>query len=128
MEGASSGATEAGSIRLATHLGRGSINSAKLCTWKCLFLSTSLGIFETSILFICGNDISTWFTDDKFLQDIMNNMLPVVGIGNILMVFGMVRLHKVSLTLFYVPHFNLFNSRSLSSLGLLVLSGRPRKV
>jgi len=90
MEGASSGATEAGSIRLATHLGRGNVNSAKLCTWKCLFLSTSLGIFETSILFICGNDISTWFTDDKFLQDIMNGMLPVVGIGNILMVFGMV--------------------------------------
>ncbi len=90
MEAASGGSTDAGSIRLGMHLGSGNIEKAKLCTWKCLFLSTCLAVLETSLLFMCGEDTAKWFTSDKTLQDIMKKMIPMVGFANILMVFGMI--------------------------------------
>ena len=90
FESASEGLGEAGSIRLAFHLGAGNIEEAKRSTWKSLFLSACLAIFMTSVFFICGEDLPTWFTDDETLQDMINSMIPLVGVGNILMVFGMV--------------------------------------
>ena len=84
------GLSEAGSIRLAYHLGKGDIKTAKRSTWKTLFFSTIFAILMTTILFICGDSLSTWFTSDPILQRMLNELVPIIGVGNILMVFGMV--------------------------------------
>ena len=90
FEAATEGLGEAGSIRLAFHLGTGNIEAAKRSTWKSLFLSTWLAIFMSSVFFFCIGLIPGWFTDDETLQRMIIKMLPLVGVGNILMVFGMV--------------------------------------
>jgi len=90
FEAATEGFSEAGSMRLAFHLGRGNIKDSKRTTAKSLFMSTCLAIFISSIFFICGDDLSTWYTDDETLQGMVNDVIPLVGIGNILMIFGMI--------------------------------------
>lgn len=90
FESATGGFAEAGSIRVANHLGRGDIENAKKSSWKTLLISTMLALVITSILLICGDSLSTWFTNDNTLQRMLNDLIPLIGIGNILMVYGMV--------------------------------------
>ena len=90
FEASTQGLMEAGAMRLAFHLGKGDINKSSSSAWKTLFLSTILRMVVTVILFICGEDLPTWFTKDETLQDMVNSVIPIIGIGNILMVFGMV--------------------------------------
>eukprot|EP00521_Asterionellopsis_glacialis_P013049 CAMPEP_0195293792 /NCGR_PEP_ID=MMETSP0707-20130614/13354_1 /TAXON_ID=33640 /ORGANISM="Asterionellopsis glacialis, Strain CCMP134" /LENGTH=987 /DNA_ID=CAMNT_0040354587 /DNA_START=164 /DNA_END=3127 /DNA_ORIENTATION=+ len=90
FESATGGLSEAGSIRLAYHLGKGNVEQAPLSAWKSLFMSTVVAIFITIIFFICGDLLAAWFTSDAVLQEILKSMIPLVGLGNIFMVFGMV--------------------------------------
>ena len=57
---------------------------------KSLFLCFNLSFIITSLLFICGDSISGWYTSDPTLRRILNNLIPMIGVGNVLMVFGMV--------------------------------------
>ena len=84
------GLGEAGSIRLAFHLGKGNIEMAKLSAWKSLFISMCLALTVSVLLFVLMPYIPGMFTDDETLQDMVHDVLPLIGIGNILMVFGMV--------------------------------------
>ena len=90
FESATEGLSEAGAIRLAFHLGKGNVDQAPMSAWKSLFLSSVLAIFITVILFICSDDVPGWFTKDETLQKMLISTIPLVGMGNILMVFGMV--------------------------------------
>lgn len=90
FESATEGLSEAGSIRLAFHLGKGNVKQAPISAWKSLFLSSILAVFITAIFFICGDDLPGWFTKDETLQNMLTSMIPLVGMGNILMIFGMV--------------------------------------
>lgn len=49
-----------------------------------------LAIFISSVLFLCGSSLPRWFTSDETLQNMLNPIIPLIGIGNILMIFGMV--------------------------------------
>jgi len=53
-------------------------------------MSSVLAVFITCILFICGDTLPKWFTSDVTLQNMLTPMIPLIGIGNILMIFGMV--------------------------------------
>jgi len=90
FESATEGLSESGAIRLAYHLGKGNVEGAKASAWKSLFLSTVLAIFISSVLFLCGSSLPRWFTSDETLQNMLNPIIPLIGIGNILMIFGMV--------------------------------------
>jgi len=90
FESATEGISEAASIRLAYHLGKGNVEAAKRSAWKSLFLSSILAIIITSVFFICGDNLAGWFTQDDTLQEMVNSTIPLVGVGNILMIFGMV--------------------------------------
>ncbi len=90
FEAATEGFSEAGSMRLALHLGKGNIKSSRRSSWKSLFLTTILAIVITTVLFICGEFVAGWFTEDETLQGMINSMLPLVGFGNIFMAFGSV--------------------------------------
>ncbi len=90
FEAATEGFSEAGSVRLAFHLGKGNIRSSIRSSWKSLFLTTILAIVITIVFFICGEFVSGWFTEDETLQGMINSMIPLVGFGNIFMAFGSV--------------------------------------
>ena len=90
FEATTQGLMEAGAMRLAFHLGKGDINKSPTSAWKTLFLSTLLRTVTTGVLFLCSENLSSWFTKDETLQDMVNSVIPIIGIGNILMVFGMV--------------------------------------
>ncbi|GFH46031.1 hypothetical protein CTEN210_02505 [Chaetoceros tenuissimus] len=90
FEAFTEGLGEAGSIRLAFHLGKGNIDMAKLSAWKSLFISMCLALTVSALLFVLMPYIPGMFTDDETLQDMVHDALPLIGIGNILMVFGMV--------------------------------------
>ena len=90
FEAFTEGLGEAGSIRLAFHLGKGNIDMAKLSAWKLLFISMCLALTVSALLFVLMPYIPGMFTDDETLQDMVHDVLPLIGIGNIFMVFGMV--------------------------------------
>lgn len=90
FEAATNGLTEAASIRVAYHLGNGNISKAQLASYKSLFMGVSLSFFITALLFILGEDLATWYTPDKVLQDMLNSCIPMIGVANIFMVYGMI--------------------------------------
>ncbi len=63
---------------------------AKMCAFKSLFMGTCLSFFITALLFIMGQDLPTWFTPDETLQGMLNKLIPMIGVANIFMIFGMV--------------------------------------
>jgi len=88
FEAAVGGFSEAGSVRLALHLGEGNIPAAKKTAWKSLFVTTCLASFVTGLFFLCGDQVAIWFTDDHTLQLMIEEMIPLVGFCNIFMAFG----------------------------------------
>lgn len=53
-------------------------------------MGVSLSFFITAFLFILGEDLATWFTPDVLLQQMLNDCIPMIGIANIFMIFGMI--------------------------------------
>lgn len=90
FEAATSGLSEAASIRVAYHLGKGDVNMAKLSSYKSLFMGVSLSFLITSVLLIMGEDLPKWLTPDETLRSMLNDVIPLIAMANILMVFGMV--------------------------------------
>lgn len=89
FEAATEGLAEAGSMRLAFHLGRGDVQTSKLSCWKTLFLSTILACALSTVFLILSPYIPHWFTNDETLVSMVKVQLPLIGVGNIFMVFGM---------------------------------------
>jgi|AntRauTorckE5430_2_1112549.scaffolds.fasta_scaffold09505_4 Na+-driven multidrug efflux pump len=90
FEAATNGLAEAGSIRLAFHLGRGDVEASKLSSSKTLFLSTCLSCMMSAGFLFLIPYLPHWFTKDNTLQNMVEALLPFVAIGNILMAYGMV--------------------------------------
>lgn len=79
---------EAGSMRLAFHLGRGKVQKARRSAGKTIFWSICVSILVSSIFLICMPYIPYWFTNDSTLQSLTKDCLPMIGIGNIYMSFA----------------------------------------
>jgi len=90
FESATNGLGSAAGVRVAYHLGKGNATMAKKSAYKSLLLSVLAACFITSILFMCGRNLSTWFTTDATLQHMLNDCIPLIGLGNLTMTFGMV--------------------------------------
>lgn len=88
FEAAVGGFSEAGSVRLALHLGEGNIRAAQKAAWKSLFVTTCLASFVTVLFFVCGGQVAIWFTEDATLQLMIEQMIPLVGFSNVFMAFG----------------------------------------
>ena len=89
-EAATEGLSEAASIRVACHLGNGNIDMAKLSSFKSLLMGVILSVFITALLFIMGDELPKWLTPDPTLQNMLNDVIPMIGMANVFMVFGMV--------------------------------------
>jgi len=82
------GFSNAGSVRLALHLGKGNIVQAKRSAWKSLFLVTTLGLFISIVYAIIGDHIAVLFTSDETLQNMLKAMIPIICFGNVFQSFG----------------------------------------
>lgn len=90
FEAASEGIGDGAEVRVAYHLGKGNPQMAKISANKSILLGTIFSCFVTSIFFIIGDSLPVWFTTDPVLQSLIRDLLPLIGVGNITMSFGMV--------------------------------------
>lgn len=65
------------------------METSKLSCWKTLFLSTLFACILSIVFFIVSPYVPDWYTDDATLRGMIAAQLPLIGIGNIFMVFGM---------------------------------------
>lgn len=79
---------DASEVRCAFLLGSGQPEKAKRSAYKSIFIGIFLSLFLTSIIFMLGESIATWFTDDPALQHIIADLIPLFGIGNMTLTMG----------------------------------------
>jgi MATE family multidrug resistance protein len=89
LETSTEGFGEAAAIRVAYHLGSGSAQLARLASHKALLISTLQSLFITSILLMAGKNIANILVPDPTLQELLNNLIINVSLGNIVMSFAM---------------------------------------
>lgn len=88
FESSSEGCGEATAVRVAYHLGNNHPYLAKISAYKCSIVGMAIAFFFTSLLFMCGENLPSWFTVDPTLQAIIFDLIPLLGIGNIAMTYG----------------------------------------
>mmetsp|Transcript_32802 Transcript_32802/g.37315 ORF Transcript_32802/g.37315 Transcript_32802/m.37315 type:complete len:878 (+) Transcript_32802:172-2805(+) len=79
---------DAGGVRVGYHLGASNPGMAQISAYKAILVSVIAASFETSILFIVGEDLATWFTPDPALQHMIAELIPLIGLGNITLSAG----------------------------------------
>lgn len=79
------GLSDAAEVRCAFLLGNGQPERSKIAAYKALFLVFFASMLLTSILFFAGDDLPTWLTNDPALQHLLQQVLPLFGIGNFVM-------------------------------------------
>ncbi|CAB9520947.1 Mate efflux family protein [Seminavis robusta] len=79
---------DASEIRCAFLLGSGQPDRARLSAYKSITICIFAGLFLTSGLFICGEDLPRWMTNDPTLQHLLRDLLPMFGLGNLAMTVG----------------------------------------
>lgn len=81
---------DAAEVRCGFLLGWGRPTHAQVSAYKSMLIATIVSFFVTSILFMMGEDLATWVTKDPVLQNIIIDLLPLFGLGNITMTVGTV--------------------------------------
>lgn len=81
---------DAAEVRCAFLLGCGRPTHAQVSAYKSMLISTITSFLVTSILFTLGEDVATWLTNDPVLQQMIADLLPLFGLGNITMTVGTV--------------------------------------
>lgn len=90
FETLSKGIADGGEVRCAYHLGNANPGMAQVAAYKSILLSVAASFFFTSILWIMGEDLAVWFTPDPALQNMIAELLPLLGVGNITLTAGAV--------------------------------------
>jgi MATE family multidrug resistance protein len=90
FEVSTQGLGDAAEVRVGYHLGGGRPEMARKSCFQCLFWGSMLGVLVSSIFFCVGDSLPKILTNDPFLQHMISDLFPFVGIGNISMTFGMV--------------------------------------
>jgi Na+-driven multidrug efflux pump len=78
----------AAEVRVGYLLGAGRPQEARLSAYKSLYFGMFATYLVTACLFIAGDDIPTWMTNDKTLQHMISDLMPLFGIGNIALSIG----------------------------------------
>lgn len=90
FETLSKGIADGGEVRCAYHLGNSNPGMAQIAAYKSILLSVAASFFFTSILWMMGEDLAVWFTPDPTLQNMLADLLPLLGVGNITLTAGAV--------------------------------------
>jgi Na+-driven multidrug efflux pump len=75
-------------VRVAMLLGSGRPEKAKMSAYKCIYLGFFMAMFLSAVLFILGDEIPSWLTNDVTLQRLLGDLIPLFGIGNIGLTLG----------------------------------------
>lgn len=86
----SEGVGEAAEMRISLHLGNNNPVLAQHAVHKSLVLVLIVSISISILTFSLADDIPTWFTPDPTLQQLLKEVVPFVGVGNVTMAFGMI--------------------------------------
>jgi len=81
---------DAAEVRVGFRMGAGQTRLAKLCTDKALYVSFTSAVYATGVMFLVAMYIPGWLTPDPTLQKMIFDIIPLIGFGQILMVWGMV--------------------------------------
>lgn len=76
---------DASEVRCAFLLGSGDPDRAKVSAYKSMLIGVFAGIYLTALIYICGDDLPTWLTTDPTLQKLLRDLLPLFGLGNLVM-------------------------------------------
>ena len=79
---------DASEVRVGVLLGNGKPGMAKKSAHKSIFIGFVFALVSTSCLFIAGDSLSSWLTVDPTLQMLINELIPLFGLGNIVLTMG----------------------------------------
>ena len=79
------GIADASEVRCAFLLGSGDPTRAKVSAYKSMLLCVFSGFYLTSLIYLFGDDLPTWLTSDAALQKLLRDLLPLFGLGNLVM-------------------------------------------
>lgn len=68
--------------RVAVMIGKGDAKTAKLVTYKAIWICFLWGIYVSIIFYIFGDEIPRLITSDPILQDIVSFNLPMISLAN----------------------------------------------
>lgn len=88
METAPSGISSAAVLRIGIHLGRGKALMGKISAFKSLFYSFIWAAVLTCLFAALSTQIIDFFTDDETIIDMLKGLVPMIAVGNVLMVLG----------------------------------------
>lgn len=71
-------------------MGSGQVRLAKLGADKAMYVSFTVAVYSTGILFVLAMYLPGWLTPDPTLQRMIFDIIPLIGFGQIWMVWGMV--------------------------------------
>jgi Na+-driven multidrug efflux pump len=78
---------DAAEVRVGFRMGSGQVRLAKLCSDKAMYVSFTCAVYAAGILFILAMFIPGWLTPDPTLQRMLFDIIPLIGFGQILMVW-----------------------------------------
>lgn len=70
-------------------MGAGQVGIAKMVGEKSIYFGLVIAVFQTGFFFVIAEYLPGWLTPDPTLQNLLFEMFPLIGFGQILMVAGM---------------------------------------
>jgi Na+-driven multidrug efflux pump len=80
---------DAAEVRCAYQLGKGRPQMAKLSAYKSMLFSIVVSSIITTVFLCLGGYLPAWLTTDETIQDMLLELFPLVGLGNVTMTVGM---------------------------------------
>ena len=84
------GLSDAAEVRVGFRMGGGEPDNARASAYKAMYLAVVISIYGTAILYSISGYLPVWLTTDPTLQQMIYELLPLVGFGQIIMSVGMV--------------------------------------
>lgn len=82
------GIADAGEVRVAYHCGKGRPEQARISANKSVVIGLVFSIVLSCIFLGLGDRIPMWLTSDLTLQNMIEENIPLIAIGNIIMTGG----------------------------------------
>lgn len=90
LEATTDGIGDASEIRVARHLGKGNPEQAKISSYKSIFFALITSFIVSMCCILLHGIIPAWFTPDPTIQKMLRDMIPLIGLANMCIAFGMV--------------------------------------
>lgn len=80
---------DAAEVRCAYQLGKGRPEMARLSAYKSMLLSIVVASIITTLFLCLDGHLPAWLTTDETIQDMLVELFPLMGLGNLTMTVGM---------------------------------------